>query len=140
MSDKVFIDTNLWVYLYSDENKGHKIRQLIDNHFNNVIMSTQVLGELFSVLVKKGFKSKKESKEIISDLMNSFIIISIDGAAVNKAISLCIKYRYRYWDSLIIASACQNDCSILYSEDLQHGQIIENNLKIINSFNAQITS
>ncbi len=44
------------------------------------------------------------------------------------------RYRFSYWDSLIIASALENNCSILYSEDMQHSQVIEDNLKIINPF------
>lgn len=138
MSDRVFVDTNLWIYPYSDETKRQEIRQLIDDRFNNIIISTQVLGELFSVLIKKGFKSKKEAKEIISDLMNNFTLLPIDQLSVNKAMSLCLKYGYHYWDSLIIASACQNDCSILYSEDLQHGQTIENKLKLVNPLMTDI--
>ena len=47
-----------------------------------------------------------------------------------------IKKRYKFscWDSLIITSALENNCSILYSEDMQHSQVIENNLEVINSF------
>ena len=44
------------------------------------------------------------------------------------------KYLYSWWDSLVLASALENDCSILYSEDLQCNQIIERKLKIINPF------
>ena len=39
-----------------------------------------------------------------------------------------------FWDSLIVASALENDCSFIYTEDLQHNQIIENKLKVINPF------
>ena len=44
------------------------------------------------------------------------------------------KYKYSYYDSLIIATALESKCKILYSEDMHHGQIIENSLKIINPF------
>ena len=47
------------------------------------------------------------------------------------------KYNLSFWDSLIIASALENDCSILYTEDLQHEQMIEGKLKIINPFEKQ---
>ena len=47
------------------------------------------------------------------------------------------KYNLSFWDSLIIASALENDCSILYTEDLQHEQVIEGKLKIINPFEKQ---
>ncbi|APB35038.1 Putative nucleic-acid-binding protein, contains pilt domain [Gloeomargarita lithophora Alchichica-D10] len=43
-----------------------------------------------------------------------------------------IRYGYSYWDSLIIATALQSNCNILYSEDMQHDQLIEGKLRIIN--------
>jgi predicted nucleic acid-binding protein len=38
------------------------------------------------------------------------------------------------WDSLIIATSLQRNCSILYSEDMQHNQVIEDKLRIVNPF------
>ena len=50
------------------------------------------------------------------------------------AIRIAKEYRFAWYDSLIIASALENSCSILVSEDLQHGQVIEKSLTIINPF------
>jgi predicted nucleic acid-binding protein len=47
------------------------------------------------------------------------------------------KYSYSYWDSLIIATALENNCSILYTEDMQDGQLIEDKLRIGNPFVAK---
>ncbi|MEI6154767.1 MAG: DNA-binding protein, partial [Deltaproteobacteria bacterium] len=44
------------------------------------------------------------------------------------------KYQYSYYDSLIISSALEKKCQILYSEDMQDGQTIEKTLKIVNPF------
>ena len=49
-------------------------------------------------------------------------------------LNIISKYKFSYWNSLIIASALQNNCTILYSEDMQHNQLIENKLRIINPF------
>lgn len=49
-----------------------------------------------------------------------------------KAINIKRRYRYSFWDSLIIASALENHCTLLYSEDMQHGQAIEGTLTIRN--------
>jgi len=43
------------------------------------------------------------------------------------------RYGFSYYDSLIIASALECECSVLFSEDMQHGQIIESTLKIVNT-------
>jgi predicted nucleic acid-binding protein len=59
MNDKIFIDTNLWIYLYadaSDREKTQKISGLIDKNFDDINISTQVLGEVFNVLTKKALK------------------------------------------------------------------------------------
>jgi predicted nucleic acid-binding protein len=134
MKGKVFVDTNLWVYLYSDKPKADRVRSLLDKHFAELIISTQVLGELFNVLVKKGFKSKEKAQEIISDLVENFRVIEIDKSFVLKGIEISIEYGYSYWDSLIIASALENDCSTLFTEDMHHGQLIERKLKISDPF------
>jgi predicted nucleic acid-binding protein len=44
------------------------------------------------------------------------------------------RYAVSFWDSLVIASALEAQASVLYSEDLQHEQVIEDRLKIINPF------
>lgn len=51
-----------------------------------------------------------------------------------KAIEIRGRYGFSYWDSLIVGTALLSGCSILYSEDMQHDQVIENTLKIINPF------
>ena len=47
------------------------------------------------------------------------------------------KGKVSFWDSLIVASAIENQCSILYTEDMQNGQIIEDRLKIVNPIMLQ---
>ena len=136
MSDKVLIDTNLWVYLYakSPETKYFKIKQLVETNFDNIIFSAQIIGELYHVLTKKNFCAKEEAKDIIVEITNAFSIIEIDTANVLKALDINNKTGYSYWDSLVFATALLNDCRFLYSEDMQHNQIIENKTRVINPF------
>ena len=63
-----------------------------------------------------------------------FPVIKIGKNEVLRAIEVSIKYEFSYWDSLVIASALENGCEILYSEDMQHNQIIEDKLKIKNPY------
>jgi predicted nucleic acid-binding protein len=60
------------------------------------------------------------------------VTVEIDTPKVLKAMEINIHYGYSYWDSLIIATALQTNCSILYSEDMQHDRLIEGTLKIVN--------
>lgn len=92
----------------------------------------QNLGELFHVLTRKGFKSASEAKGIVEELAASFETIGIDQPNVLKALEIHEKYGYAYWDSLLIATALLNQREILYSEDMQDGQIIEEVMTIVN--------
>ena len=59
-------------------------------------------------------------------------VITIDS--IKSAWKLKKQYNLSYWDSLIVASAMENNCDILYSEDMQDRQTLEDKLKIINPF------
>ena len=135
MKDKVFIDTNILVYLYSEDRKSKKAESIINNNFDYSIISTQVLNELFNVLaIKTKIKTKEESRKIISTLINSFEIALITNELVLDAIDISIKYQYRFFDSLMIAVALNENCNKFYSEDLHHGHVIDEQLTIINPF------
>jgi predicted nucleic acid-binding protein len=92
-----------------------------------------VLSELANVLSKKYSFSWQQIASVYKELTNLFDIVLIKPESVRKAIEISEQYRYSYYDSLILASALEAECSILYSEDFQHGQIIEG-MKIINPF------
>lgn len=93
-----------------------------------------MLGELFHIITKKGFKDKSEAKEIIVEMTESFRVVPIKQPTVISAIDLHMQYTYSYWDSLIIATALENGCKTLLSEDLQSGHLIEKKLKIVSPF------
>jgi predicted nucleic acid-binding protein len=71
---------------------------------------------------------------MILDLVSNFSVAEILQPSVMKAIDLSILYGYSYWDSLILATAIDNGCSILYTEDMQDGQVVDGKLKIVNPF------
>lgn len=73
----------------------------------------------------------------MASFFGRFIVVSPELSAMLKASELREKHSYSFWDSLIVASALQINAAILYSEDMQHGTIIDNRLKIINPFVAQ---
>jgi predicted nucleic acid-binding protein len=62
--------------------------------------------------------------------------VAVRQNTIKKALALNERYEYSYYDCLIIASSLEAGCKYLFSEDMQHGQIIENSLKIINPFVA----
>jgi predicted nucleic acid-binding protein len=138
MSDKVLLDTNLWVYLYSKAplDKYEKVNTILLSYIESLIVNTQILGELYNVLLKKKFQTQAQAQEIISQLVAGFDVSQITVMQVVEAIRINARYGYTYWDSLLIAAALHNDCRILYSEDMQHQQLIGDKLRIINPFVA----
>lgn len=133
MSDNVFFDTNIIVYSYSNSeaDKQSIARLLISTH--NSYVSTQVLQELTNTLTKK-FKFSYENAidTIIECCKNNHLYINSD-ATILEACKVAARYRFSFYDSLIISAALACECSILYTEDLQNGLVI-GKLKIINPF------
>lgn len=132
MKDKVFIDSNIAIYaLFEKAKKGQIALKILEN---NPIISTQVVSETINVGLKKLKLSKENTFDRAIYLMNFAGVITLENSTYFTAFEISIKYKFSFWDSLIIASALESNCSILYSEDLQHKQVIENKLEIINPF------
>ena len=138
MPDKIFIDSNIFIYTLLEGTKNNEKRIKAINFIEkisekSIIISTQVLGEIFNVLSRRYNFEKKEiilKLEILSDTVN---VKPLTIETVKKCWNIFQNGNYSYYDSLIIASAIENKCSILYTEDMNNGHIIEN-LKIINPF------
>jgi predicted nucleic acid-binding protein len=137
MSDKIFLDTNILVYAYNsdDPTKQKIIVKLLREDFveKEVCISVQVLNEFYSVLSKHKIEHS-EIEQYINEIINSVQILPISVLISKKALTLKRKYRYSWWDSLVLASALESNSPVLYSEDMQNGQFIENSLKIVNPF------
>ncbi len=134
MTDKIFIDTNILVYLSSsDENKKEITTNLIYSQ-QKASISTQVLSEFSNVIYKKKIFSSEKLTEFIEMFTKIFKVEIITPIIILKALKLKEKYQFSFWDSMIIATALETDCNIVISEDLQNNQMIENKLKIINPY------
>ena len=136
--DRVFLDSNIIVYAY-DLSAGEKnkiAKEILVQLWNNQlgVLSTQVLQELFVALTKKIPKplDAESAKLIVNDLLKWDVIIN-DGEYILKAIEIHIKYKYSFWDSMIIEAALQSGADLLLSEDMSDGQIM-NGLTIKNPF------
>jgi predicted nucleic acid-binding protein len=92
------------------------------------------LQEFFVVVTKKIQKPMKISaaREIIGDLLKWEVVVN-DGESILSAIDLTLRYRYSFWDAMIIDAAVKGGSTLLYSEDLQDGRSI-NGLLIRNPF------
>ncbi len=136
MKERSFIDTN--ILIYTDDlafpEKQAIATQLIENGWNsgNIVLSTQVLQEYFAASTRKLAVSPEIAQRKI-ELLAHLDIISIEHGDIVQAIDIHRLHSFSFWDSLIIRMAQKSCCSILYSEDMQHGQQI-GELRVINPF------
>jgi len=134
MKDRVFIDTNVLIYAYSETEPYKKDITLTILESYYIVFSIQVINEIIWVMNKK-YKIDFKSLQALSDIFwQKFEVTLLQKSSIDNALSIAQRYKYSYWDSLIIASALENECKILYTEDMQDGQIIEEKLKIENPF------
>ncbi|QTA83264.1 PIN domain-containing protein [Desulfonema limicola] len=101
---------------------------------NDIVISSQVVNEFVSVTIKKKILLPERSVYYAKEFMDIFHFSIISQKTIKHSFEIMEKYKFSNWDCLIIASALENGCTILYTEDMQHGQIIEKNLKVINPF------
>jgi predicted nucleic acid-binding protein len=132
MKDKFFLDTNILLYAFGkDDYKKRIAKELIRQR---LIISVQVINEICNVLFKKFNFSVMEIKNIFNFIKNKTEIKPVNIQTIEYCLYIKEKYNFSYWDSLIISSALENQCLILYTEDMQNNQIIEEQLTIINPF------
>lgn len=134
MSGKVFLDTNILVYSYSyaELEKQRIARQLVTE--NDSFISTQVLQELANTLIKKFKSSYVEIINTVNECAGNNIVHVNSESTIVKACTIADRYSFSFYDSLIIASALECGCNTLYSEDLNHQQLINEKLRIMNPF------
>ena len=123
MSVKPFLDTNILVYAFSSDDPRTNIAESLIA--NGGLVSIQVLNEFVNVSRQKLLRDWGEIEAAL-DVLNSLLdpprplTLEIHRAAIN----LARDFNYHFYDGLILAAAIQAGCSILYTEDLRHGQII----------------
>lgn len=124
---KVFIDTNILVYSMDihDKQKRKKCRDLLRkaHHEMQGVISTQVMQEFYITAVKKLNADPLIVKDILHS-MDRFETVTITPEIINDAIDCSIISRISFWDALIVSAAQCARCEKIWTEDLNHGQII----------------
>lgn len=139
-TNKVFFDSNVLIYTVDDKDlKKQQIAvELITNSIKNEngIISTQSLQEFYNATTRKLLCTSKDAKYYAENFANSFEVHKISPEMIFNAIDISINNKISFWDSLIVSAAQDSGCVIVYSEDLNDGQII-NGVKILNPFGAE---
>ncbi len=132
MPAKVFIDTNIVIYsLGANSAKAAQTAPLFAHH---PVISTQVLSETANVALKKLAMPLSETSKLLAMLEATCKVEIITPATIQRALDIAARYGFSWFDSLIVASALDAGCDLLYTEDLQHGQLIEGKLTVTNPF------
>ena len=146
MKDRVFLDTNIFIYALTEpkeKNKKEDLQKravalkLLAKFFNekDIVISVQILNELhFNMLRKFKLDDELVIKSIEENVFAIALVEDLKVQTYTKAFQIRKKYNISYWDSLVVASALESSCSTLYSEDMHNNLVIENSLTIINPF------
>ena len=131
---RAFVDTNILVYLHSkaDEQKRNRAYSVIKQCYRQI--STQVLNEFCNVCTKKWKFTKEKNQWLTKQICSYCNVLYIYEDTIDKALDIHDRYKFSYYDSLIIASALESNCSYLLSEDMADGLVIEGRLIIQNIF------
>lgn len=131
---RAFIDTNILIYLYTSTEDSKRLRaaSLLLDH--DPYISTQVLNELTSVLIRKYNFSWETIRNVFDEISTAFTIYTVTEDTIRSAYAIGERYKYSYYDSLIVTSSIESGCEILFTEDLHHDQVINNSLIIKNPF------
>lgn len=141
MSDRFFLDTNILVYARDSRfpEKQSIADKLVQNAFASGLgrVSRQVLHEFYVTTTRKLSPGldKKEAREAVTAL-EYLETAPRTGAALKYAWSLEDRFQLSFWDSLIIAAASLEECSVIYTEDLRPGLQVDK-LRIVNPFTAK---
>ena len=125
MSGKVFVDTNIFVYLFDGRNpeKQRIARGLLTQATSDsrIVLSTQVLQETYVALTRKLNIAPETALEAVTT-MTTYTVVQTDPHLVVKGIRRSMDSRLSLWDALIVEAALEARCEVLYSEDLSDGQ------------------
>lgn len=134
MSVKAFLDTNIFVYFYSNSDpiKRERAIDMFEQYF--CCSSIQALNEFCNVCIKKWKQSRDEIESSAREITEVCQIGAITFYTLLEALRLQSRYQFSYFDSLMLASALEYGCEYFISEDLTSGQVIDNKLTIMNPF------
>ncbi len=137
MSDSVFVDTNVLVYLFDRDAPGkqRRVRELLAAEAPHLTLSTQVLAEFYVTVTRKLARPLPagEAEAAVAEFC-TLKVVSVEAALVRAGISRARRDRMSLWDALIIEAALAGQCERLLSEDFQDGRVFDGYLTVANPF------
>ena len=127
-----FFDTSVLLYLLSDDTaKADRVETLLSARG---VVSVQVLNEFAVVALRKLKMPMRMFREILDTIRAVCAVEPLTIETHNRGLAVCERYRFSLYDSMLVAAALLSGAKIIYSEDLQDGQVIESQLRVKNPF------
>jgi predicted nucleic acid-binding protein len=139
MSDRFFLDTNIFVYSFDQSAavKARKAAQLIREAVSTRkgIVSYQVVQEFFNVALRRFSQPMRhaDAEQYLATVFRPLLGVHSSPALYAEALQLQAQSGLSWYDSLIVSAAVQARCDFLFTEDLRHGQRF-GNLRVANPF------
>lgn len=128
----VFFDTSVLFYLLSgDARKADRVEQLLAKRG---VISVQVLNEFAAVARRKLRLPLTGVREILDTIRAVCAVEAVTVATHDRGLAVCERYGFSIYDSMMVASALIAGARVLHTEDLQHGQVIDLQLRVVNPF------
>jgi predicted nucleic acid-binding protein len=133
-----FFDTNILIYMFESEEteKQRRASALYERHLDedSVVLSVQVLNEFFAAVTRRAAEKMSISSAVRAvESLARGTVHPLDVDLTFKAIKRAEGSRLNFWDALIVESSLRAKAEVLYTEDLQYGQVIDG-LRIENPF------
>jgi predicted nucleic acid-binding protein len=126
MSARTFLDTNVIVYLFDNDERDKQecAREILeDAEPGELVLSTQVLSEFYVTVTRKLARPLEPALAAEAvDWLGLLSVVSMDTALVKNAIQTSRSSQLSYWDGLVVAAATRAGCESLLTEDLNDGQ------------------
>lgn len=132
-TELVAVDTNILVYLHDVEDTL-KRRVAVELMAEAPVVSSQVVSEYLNATKRLLNVPKTELLENALEWLRDCQLVSIDYGTSQLAHRLVHRYDFQLFDGLVVAATLEAGCTKLYSEDLHHGLLVENRLRILNPF------
>ena len=140
MSDRVFVDSNIFLYAFTEIDDKSKKEEIAKHKIcseiilNDINISTQVINEVSSNMIRKLKFSNSEVREFVESCYGRYNIINFSQELFVVASKIRENYNISYYDSMIVSAGLKANATILYSEDMQHDLVVNDSLRIINPF------
>lgn len=137
---RVLIDTNIFIYAYdpADPAKHETAVRLIDEatRTEELVLSAQILNEVAWTLLRRGQRlglGPADVRQIVEEIAESATVVPVATELTFAALTAALAHGLSFWDGLIWAAAHQHQVAVVYTEDFQHGRVVEG-VRFVNPF------